>query len=184
MVSRCPHAGEGCHTTLELQEEGVVCPQDSRGEVCGPAIALFSVESQRPAFEQLDELQPILATFTIQEVPAGPAPLEIREQWVGVVLPVRQLRRAQSGAVAISPFEATLALRAAGKHEASDWWYRILMPRVSNPVGYLTESLAFEAADGEVTELDVPMTSFDFYGRGIEDAELREHLEEYAAASY
>ncbi len=179
----CPNVGEGCYATQELQEEGVICPEGSKGEVCGPAIALFNIEMQRPAFERLDEVKPIVARFTIKSVPAGPAPDDIREQWVDVILPVRNLDRAKAGEVEISPIEATFALRAAAKHGASDWWYIRLMPTSSNPLGYLTASLAFQAANGELTELDEPVSSFDFYGSGIEDLELRERLEEYAAAS-
>ena len=167
----------------DLQMEGIFCEAGRQGEVCGPALALLNVEAQRPAFEVLDAQEPIVATFTIEDMPSGQAPEDIREQWVSVVLPVRNLDRAhQSGTVEVAPIEAVYALKAAVKHEASDWWYARLMPTFDNPVGILAKGLAFEVADGELTELEEPMTSFAFYGKDVDKEGLRNHLGEYAAA--
>ena len=99
MSEVCPYTGEGCHVTADLQAEGIVCEAGKQGEVCGPALALFNVEMQRATFEELDAQEPIVATFTIKNVPAGQAPEDIRQQWVDVVLPVRNLARAQAGIV-------------------------------------------------------------------------------------
>lgn len=84
---------------------------------------------------------PVLATFTLDQTPESGAPVAIREQWIGITLPVRERALAQLafGAVeyfdyldfntkrnpdpvSISGFEAVDALDEAGKDEAVDFW--------------------------------------------------------------
>jgi hypothetical protein len=81
------------------------------------------------------------AHFTITDVPQGGAPHEIKEQWVGVTLPVRaaHLGRAalaprrsfeiltqqiveNDDPVSVTGLEAVHGLREAGREEAADFW--------------------------------------------------------------
>lgn len=84
---------------------------------------------------------PILATFTLDQTPEGAAPVSIREQWVGITLPVREQALAQlafgrieyfdflsfnkksnTDPVSVSGYEAVDALDEVGKDEAVDFW--------------------------------------------------------------
>lgn len=82
------------------------------------------------------------AYFTITEIPAGGAPLVIKEQWVGLTLPVRianvgrqalgyEVRvydiitkqvRENNEPVPVTGLEALHVLDSAGKQEAVDFW--------------------------------------------------------------
>ena len=90
--------------------------------------------------EGLDEVYvPIVIDFTITQVPEGGAPEEIRREWVGLSLPVREQNalglgpryfdlltgqmRDNPSSVGISGIEAVDALYRAGKIEASNFWY-------------------------------------------------------------
>lgn len=90
------------------------------------------MERERPI-----ERKPILSWFTIQSTPEGEAPEEIRKQWVGVTLAVREEvpasdkggvsvltneRVPMRAAVPVETEDAIIALRAAGRDEAADWW--------------------------------------------------------------
>lgn len=84
---------------------------------------------------------PVIATFTLDQIPEGAAPSSIREQWVGITLPVREQALAQLAfgqieyfdflsfneksnpdPVSISGYEAVDALDEHGKDEAVDFW--------------------------------------------------------------
>lgn len=87
------------------------------------------------------EYGPVAASFTINQIPEGGAPQKIREQWIGVPLPVRQahiefgsmntasyidfLTRTEKinrFPVRILGMEAIDALIDAEKPEAADFW--------------------------------------------------------------
>jgi hypothetical protein len=75
--------------------------------------------------------------FKILNLPEGEAPLKIREEWIGVTVPVAEVLGPRVGfgvltytevrmknAIAISLQDAMQALCDAGKPEAADWWVR------------------------------------------------------------
>ncbi len=84
---------------------------------------------------------PVLALFTLKQVPQGGAPDFIKEQWLGVALPIREQSLAQLAIGAVQYFdflsfnqmqnddpvsvvgiEAVHALEEAEKFEAADFW--------------------------------------------------------------
>jgi len=105
---------------------------------------------------------PILAQFTLQQAPQGGAPEYIKDQWIGVALPVREQSLAQLalGAtqyfdyfsfnqkkneepVSIVGIEAVNALEDAEKFEAAEFW----MP-------YMAGLFTFRGYEGELESLD------------------------------
>lgn len=76
--------------------------------------------------------------FKVLQIPEGEAPLAVREQWVGLTLPVVEVLGPRTGYGVLTGNEATMenavavglrdgvqALRDADKQEAADWWQRI-----------------------------------------------------------
>ncbi|HEV3227733.1 MAG TPA: hypothetical protein VGZ52_12890 [Acidimicrobiales bacterium] len=112
----------------------------------------------------MDERREILYWFRVSCVPYGGAPLVVREQWVGALLPVRQPRpvegpesflgvdvldrrivNAIQDGVAVDPGDALKALRRLDRHEAAQWWGQLLearRPRVA--------SLLFRRHEGDL----------------------------------
>jgi hypothetical protein len=67
----------------------------------------------------LDTHAPIFAKFVIEEVPPGFPPRHVREQWVGVALPVRM--RPYPDTIPVLGFEAIDSLKQAGRMTATVW---------------------------------------------------------------
>lgn len=84
---------------------------------------------------------PVLATFTLNQTPEGAAPMSIREQWVGITLPVRESalaklafgqieyfdflgfnEKSNPDPLSISGYEAVDALDEAGRDDAVNFW--------------------------------------------------------------
>jgi hypothetical protein len=87
----------------------------------------------------LDEVYgPVVLNFTIKQTPVSGAPDHIKEQWVGIALPVRKENIARlttryldlltgefqenEGPVPVPGLEAVHALEEAGKAEAAQYW--------------------------------------------------------------
>jgi hypothetical protein len=98
-------------------------------------------EAYRPSESLLrEQLGQIVGTFTVHTIPHGAAPETIKQQWLGVSLPVRErlLESVLGGTVyldilssdvKVNPqpmpvygFDAVAALRKAGRVEAADFW--------------------------------------------------------------
>jgi hypothetical protein len=121
------------------------------------------------------ELEPIVHWFVPNTTPEGGAPDEVREQWMGVPLPVRESNATHSERelvdgylighdvnrplragnihlndpnemVAINLGDAIKALALAGKTDASGWWQHYA--DVKPP--YTGERLMFKKAEGEI----------------------------------
>jgi hypothetical protein len=101
------------------------------------------------------------ATFIITQTPQGGAPEEIKEQWVGTTLPVRNRNLGQAALsptvnfdylrqqfietddpVSITGIDAVQALRDAGKEEAARFWE-----------AYQLASFVFRAHEGTLEPL-------------------------------
>jgi hypothetical protein len=96
--------------------------------------------------------------FLVERVPAGEAPEDIRQQWVGLLLPVRHDRPVEAplplagvgvetrtpsqvvDAVVVTLADCLAALDDADRAEAAAYW------RLKAPVG----ALAFESAEGRL----------------------------------
>jgi len=101
----------------------------------------------------------VVARFVLTRTPAGAAPVSIKEQWIGVALPVREILHggppiqyedALSGEakVNMSPvqvvgIEAVSALRQAVRNTAAEFWAE-----------YAYDLLIFRAHEGELQPLD------------------------------
>jgi len=100
--------------------------------------------------------------FEVLRPPDGEAPLEIREQWVGVWFPIEprnmdgpQPETAEgvlSGAPSVMPdgvrvsmTNALAALRSSGRMEAAEWWTAWW-----NGQGQLPDELLFERSCGRI----------------------------------
>jgi hypothetical protein len=112
---------------------------------------------------------PILSWFIVGTMPEGEAPIEIKEQWLGVPLPVRMKAprldyrvgvlsgeriTSVKDAIPVNTDDAILALRAAGKEEAADWWE-------ANGHTHGDPTLLFDAAEGKLVR-----------GNTLEDAQV------------
>lgn len=105
---------------------------------------------------------PVLAEFTLDQAPQGGAPIEIREQWIGITLPVRErnLARLAFGSikyfdyltfnttqnddpVSIAGIEAVDALVVAERFEAADFW-----------LPYQAGLFTFRGHEGELKSLE------------------------------
>lgn len=101
--------------------------------------------------------------FVVAQTPQGGAPLEIREQWNGVALPVRRPRPVEAPVPLVGreigretvrnfiddgvPVLAADALRALdlfGRHEALAWWREWFAGRAISP------TLAFRTHEGRL----------------------------------
>jgi hypothetical protein len=105
----------------------------------------------------------IVYWFRPTTVPIGGAPLEIRQRWIGVPLPVRRPRPVEGpesyvgrdvadrrierqipDGVRIDLNDATAALRYFGEDEAAAWWEDLIRRRP------LTTALIFRRREGEL----------------------------------
>jgi hypothetical protein len=66
----------------------------------------------------LDRIAPVRVWFKVLSLPPGPAPDEIRQEWVGLTLPIRGPR---NEGIAIITREALEKLRHKSP-KAHDWW--------------------------------------------------------------
>jgi hypothetical protein len=120
-------------------------------------------EFPNPQEVRLQELLgPIVARFTITQIPLGSVSESIRKEWVGVTLPVREKSLedatenqvyfdAISGnmilnteAVSIYGSEAIDALESAGHEGAAEFW---------RSVGVENADLVFRASEGELASI-------------------------------
>src|SRR5882724_6455541 len=86
---------------------------------------------------ELNAKAPILGNFLVTELPAGTdSPERIRQQWIGLSLPVRCQGLDFEGAVPVLAIEAMLELKKAGRLEAYNWWMREYESDWRLPLGY------------------------------------------------
>ena len=107
-----------------------------------------------------NELPSIQAWFVNRQVPFGDAPEHIKEQWVGIPLPLRQMRPSEAPDVhighglrsmadvhiindgmAVYTFDAVKALTLFGRDEAAEFWGRMLHPN---------QTLLFDGSEGQL----------------------------------
>ena len=99
----------------------------------------------------------VIATFTVQQLPQGAAPQTIREQWIGVPLPVREKTLNEAAetpiytdaltdeqvlnveAVPVYGYDAIEALQEAGRDDAAEFWHL---------QGFGFAELVFRASEG------------------------------------
>ena len=111
----------------------------------------------------MDAGRDILYWFRVRSLPEGGAPLEIRQQWLGLLLPIRQPRpvegpesyigtdvmdrrvlRQIADGVAVEPADALKVLRLCERADAADWWEALLARRPA------VASLVFRRHEGDL----------------------------------
>jgi hypothetical protein len=116
-----------------------------------------------PITEGVDgDREPIVYWFQVTSTPAGGAPEEVREAWVGVLLPVRRPRPVEGpeahvardvrdrqvklikDGVAVAPDDAVKSLRLFGRADAAQWWETYFVQHTS------TVALAFRTVEGRL----------------------------------
>lgn len=169
MSQRCAFEGN-CPMGADIIELSGPC-EDNRGEKCGRVAAYAMLNGDFEGLEDLDDESPIVGTFKIDTVPAGMPSLEVRQEWVGVELPVRQPERLEDGEVEVSPADAVLSLLSTGRLDATAWFFNAGL--ILAPFG---PRWVFQEGEGTVTQSE-PVSSRDFYGAKL-DEQVRSTLEE------
>jgi hypothetical protein len=111
-----------------------------------------------------EHMGPVVARFTPSTIPDGGAPINIREQWIGVELPVREhllveaknttnyfdmlrLREIENpNGIPVFGLDALDALRTAGRTEAADYW---------DDMRVHLATLVFRGNEGSLEQVDV-----------------------------
>lgn len=161
--------GEGCAfnkcpVSDEIIEVSGPC-REQRGAKCGPVVAYEMLHGKFAGLEELDYTCPIAAQFEIDHVPDGSLPIEVREAWVGVPLPVRKLprqeERLEEGTMAVTRRDGILSLLAHGKLDAA-----MLLGDEED----LGEIMVFREFEGKLKPLLAPpMSSDEFYGSRLDE---------------
>jgi len=167
MAERCAFAGN-CPMQEDIISISGACTTE-RGEVCGP-VAAYGMLIGKDRLIDADELDPILGTFTFTRVPAGSPPLEIREEWVGVEVPVRDPESMTRGEVPVSSDDVELSLLSQGRIDAASWFIALAYRHGSY-------TATFQADEGEYTPRNDIASSLDYYGRRL-SPEVRAAVEE------
>ncbi len=157
------------------RECGLPCPKneklidlvgpclDERGEVCGPAMAYGTLIHDFKGLQELDEAHPIVGSFRLGEVPDSRAvPIEIREQWMGVTIPVRFPLALSGGGVEATTHDLVLSLLAHGKFEAAQWFCK---PENQQ---HLFPPWCFMLREGDLA-LGGPRSSGEHYGAYLDE---------------
>jgi hypothetical protein len=143
----------------------------NRGENCGKVAAFGMLKWQFDELAELDDEEPIEGTFTVTTTPAGFPPEHIRQEWVGVELPVRSMERINDDfEVEINPVDAILSLLNNGKLDGADWFMK-----AGIAFSAFGPSWVFRSNEGEA-KLTEAVSSMDFYGAKL-TPEIREALE-------
>jgi hypothetical protein len=118
---------------------------------------------------EADDTAPIVGAFVFDTVPAGDPPLSVREEWVGVGVPVRHPDWIEQGLVDVSSDDARLSLLSQGKLDAASWFTSLALQ-----MGDFTAT--FRSSEGTFTPSE-PVSSQDFYGAKL-DEQVRTTIEE------
>ncbi len=159
-------------------KEGVVelagqpCEDERGNEICGLAAAHhYASELREKYLDPLDKFSPITATLTIDKVPDGNSPLNIREEWVGVNLPLRRLGDGggSQGMIVTIP-DMLISLLSSGKLDAADHYAR---ESINDGIPYWI----FSEKEGYVTELESTVGSFEYFGLPTDYPEATQKLD-------
>jgi hypothetical protein len=167
MSERCAFEGN-CPTAADIIELSGAC-QNKRGEVCGPIAAYGMLTFEMEGLADADDNTPIAGTFMFDTVPAGDPPLSVREEWVGVEVPVRHPDELSQGYVDVSSDDARLSLLSQGKLDAASWFTSLAL-RMGN------FTATFQSSEGTFLESE-PVSSQEFYGAKLDD-QVRTTIEE------
>ena len=174
MAEICPFKNDSiqpCPMEHDVIEVSGPCKVDEYGKTCGPIAMYGMLLNQYEGLEALDKVLPIKGTFTVDTVPEGTPPLDVRENWVGVELPLRQPRMLRHGEVTISPADAILSLLAFGKLDAATWFIE-----TSAELAPLGPYWVFRSNDGRIAAKE-STTSVEYYGSRL-DGRIRQAVQE------
>ena len=139
----------------------------------GPELAYGTLVHDLGSLRHLDSWAPIFASFRVEQIPRGEfVPAEIREQWVGVDVPVRFTALIEAGGIEFGDDDAVLSLLASGKIDAAKWFVEHRQAGTPGWMFHLSEGIL---TDSRETGQE-PMTSIEYYGLSLEQ-EARERLE-------
>jgi hypothetical protein len=167
MSERCAFEGN-CPMGADIMELSGAC-QNNRGELCGRVAAYGMLTFEMEGLTGADDAAPIVGTFVFDTVPAGDPPLSVREEWVGVGVPVRHPDWLEQGLVDVSSDDARLSLLSQGKLDAASWFTSLALQ-----MGDFTAT--FRTSDGTFAESE-PVSSQDFFGAKL-DEQVRTTIEE------
>lgn len=127
----------------------------------GPELAYGTLVHDLDSLRELDERSPIVGSFRIETIPESRfVPKEVREQWIGIDIPVRFPETLIGGGVEFTDEDAILSLLMSGKIEAARWFSKNLQS--------LTPGWCFQVSEGTLTDSNdinqEPMTSLEYYG--------------------
>ncbi len=108
----------------------------------------------------LDVNYPVFAQFVVEETPQGHAPEAIREDWVGLSLPVRA-NAESDGALPIVAFEAVDQLEHAGKQRSARWWKRDFIPELPPELNNATDIVSPEELAKKIAHSEI-LSKLDF----------------------
>lgn len=170
MADICAFEGN-CPMGDDIIEISGACTEE-RGKMCGKVAAYGMLMGQYDGLNDLDDASPIEGVFTITKVPDGVPPQEVREEWVGVELPVRNIERGQAqDEVEVSPADAIISLLRSGRLDAAEWF-----AASGIPLEMFGGTWVFRATDGSVQTVP-EITSEEYYGASL-SAATREALEQ------
>ena len=167
MSEQCAFDGD-CPMGSDIIELSGAC-HNNRGELCGPVAAYGVLTHEMEGLAEADDAAPIVGTFVFDTVPAGDPPLNVREEWVGVGVPVRHPSWLEQGLVDVSSDDVRLSLLSQGKLDAAKWFTSLALQ-----LGDFTAT--FRASEGTFTKGE-PFSSQDFYG-ALLDEQVRTTIEE------
>jgi hypothetical protein len=125
---------------------------------------LFTKQQQ---FKELDTKRPIEGTFTITTIPEGVAPKHVREQWVGLEVPIRFLTPhmlSGEGDVEMTTADIIVSLQSQGKQESADWFWKYAKQHKLTLFYDVWDSWKFDVSEGTIQTIK-PTTSIDYYNQ-------------------
>jgi hypothetical protein len=162
---------ESCPVGTDIIEVAGAC-STRRGENCGKVAAYGILVWQWDKLTDQDEKDSIKGMFTVTQTPGGFPPKELRQAWVGVQLPVRNMEGVNdTGEIKISPADAILSLYCDGKMNAAEWFIK-----AGIGLAPFRHFWIFQVSDGELQLID-PITSVDYYGSKL-SPKMREAVEQ------
>ena len=151
-----------CIMSPSIKELSGYC-SESAGEICGPVAAYRLLINKYEGLVEVDQLKPIIGKYAILKVPIGEAPIESREQWVGLELPIRSYELLTEGLIEINPSDVVLSLLSKGKIKACRRFIEYDFKYEDDG-----ETMIFNTSDGAITYIQ-PVSSKEYFGSNLNE---------------
>lgn len=165
-------ACNGCLLSPDVVRIIGACPEDERGRKCGGAAMYELVTREQVGMEAEDVFSPVFGTFEIIKTPdfidTGFVPKRFHDQFVGVVLPIRETPEVvdKEYTITFSARDMVFSLIGQGNREAGMWFSLMMTDHSLEP-----RSFILLKHDGEVTMTD-PISSKEFYAQFVNEEVL------------